>query len=289
MVGGQVGRGEAATRLHGADAAVCCNCDWYCGLDGRAGFGDGLGNNNRRETAVTIDNSPIKADDTFGPLRAVFRKVVHFLSFHFVLNSRRTSKTEVGGLSLTVPPTVFHPKLFLTSRFFAEFLQRQDFAGKRVVEIGTGSGILALSAARAGAASVLALDINPQAARAAALNAVANGLPQVEARESDLFSAVPPDQTFDVIISSPPSFSGEPRNVADRAWHAGPGYRDILALFDQAAAHLAPGGTMYLLVSSDSNMALFDHLIAQAGLRRQHIATQSIMVERFVIYEVTRA
>ena len=237
---------------------------------------------------MTIENSQIKADDTFGPLRAVFRKVVHFLSFHFILNSTRTSTTDVAGLRLTVPPTVFHPKLFLTSRFFAEFLQKQDFAGKRVVEIGTGSGILALSAARAGAAHVLALDINPQAARAAALNAAANDLPQVEARESNLFSAVAPHEMFDVIISSPPSFSGEPKNVADRAWHAGPGYRDILALFDQAAAHLAPGGTMYLLVSSDTNMKLFDHLMAQAGLKPERIATQSIMVERFFLYAVMR-
>jgi len=30
-----------------------------------------------------------------------------------------------------------------------------------------------------------------------------------------------PGQTFDVVMSSPPSFSGEPRSVADRAWHAG--------------------------------------------------------------------
>jgi protein-L-isoaspartate O-methyltransferase len=39
-----------------------------------------------------------------------------------------------------VLPSVFHPKIFLTSAFFARFLQSLDLQGKNVVEIGTGSG-----------------------------------------------------------------------------------------------------------------------------------------------------
>lgn len=238
---------------------------------------------------MSIENAPVKADDSFGLARSAFRKFVHFFSFHVFLNSQRTSTTEVAGLKLTVPPTVFHPKVFLTSAFFAKYLQAQDLRGKRVVEIGTGSGILSLSAAKAGADYVLALDINPEAAKAAAANARLNGLTQVEARESNLFSAVPETEKFDVIISSPPSFSGEPRNVADRAWHAGPGYRDILGLFSQAAARLKDDGNMLLLVSSDTNMALFNQLIAEAGLTSRQIATQSIVIEKFLMYELHKA
>lgn len=48
--------------------------------------------------------------------------------------------------------------------------------GKEVVDLGTGSGIAALAAARAGAARVIALDLDPQARRAAELNADLNGL-----------------------------------------------------------------------------------------------------------------
>lgn len=235
---------------------------------------------------MSLENSSIDPDDSFGLARTLFRNLVHFCSFHFILNRKRTTTTRVAGLTLTVGPSVFHPKIFITSRFFAEYLQAQDFRGKRVVEIGTGSGILALSAAKAGAASVLALDVNPEAVRTAAVNAVRNGLPQVEARESNLLSAVPETEQFDVVISSPPSFSGEPRNMADRAWHAGPGYRDIVPLFAQAAARLKPAGAMYLLVSSDTNMALFDHLIAQAGFSSARVATQSILVEKFFLYEL---
>jgi CRP-like cAMP-binding protein len=55
-------------------------------------------------------------------------------------------------------------------------------------------------------------------------------------------SALTPRPLFDVILSSPPSFAGEPRDVADRAWHAGPSYRDIAMLFIQARERLASGG-----------------------------------------------
>lgn len=48
--------------------------------------------------------------------------------------------------------------------------------GKEVVDLGTGSGIAALAAARAGASRVVALDLDPQSRRAAELNAQRNGL-----------------------------------------------------------------------------------------------------------------
>ena len=236
---------------------------------------------------LTAGDRPIDPNDSFSPARATFRKLVHFFSYHFILKRKHATDTRVAGFDLTVLPSVFHPKMFLTSRFFAEFLQSLDLTGMAVVEVGTGSGVLALSAAKAGAASVLALDINPAAVEAARLNARRNGLHQVTALESNLFSAVPETAKFDVIISSPPSFSGEPRDAADRAWHAGPGYRDVVALFDQAALRLKPGGRMYLLLSSDTNLPLFDSLIDAAGFVSRKIGTQSIWIESFLLYELS--
>ena len=42
----------------------------------------------------------------------------------------------------------------------------------------------------------------------------------------------------------------------DRAWHAGPNYRDIAMLFNQARTRLAFGGCMYVLFSTDSDLAV---------------------------------
>lgn len=48
--------------------------------------------------------------------------------------------------------------------------------GRRVVDLGAGSGIAAVAAARAGAAAVVACDVDPLARAAAARNAAANGV-----------------------------------------------------------------------------------------------------------------
>ena len=230
----------------------------------------------------------VEVDDVFSPGRALFRKLVHFFSYHFILTRKRPTTTRVAGFELDVPPTVFHPKIFVTSSFFARFLQSLDLSGQTVVEVGCGSGILSLSAAKAGAKSVLALDINPAAVEAAKVNAVKNRFSQVTSLHSNLFSALPPTSKFDVIIASPPSFSGEPRDDADRAWHAGPGYRDILALFDQAAQRLKADGKMYLLISSDTNRRLMDSLIISAGFACREVARHSIWVEAFHLFELMR-
>src|SRR5450759_1070804 len=184
--------------------------------------------------------------------RRILRKLVHFFSYHFILKLPRTTVTRVAGLKLTIRPTVFHPRIFLTSKFFATFIQGLDLSDKRVADVGTGSGILALSAAKAGAQRVFALDSIRPAAETSAFNAAQNSLAdRVVALEWNLFPAVRSDEKFDVLISSPPSFSGEPYGIADRAWHAGPNYRDIAMLFEEARERIAPDGVICSLRACD--------------------------------------
>jgi release factor glutamine methyltransferase len=182
---------------------------------------------------------------------------------------------------------VFHPRYFISSECFAKFVDGLDLRGKNVVDVGTGSGILALAAARAGAANVMATDINPNAALTAAENARANGVGErVVAVCTNLLSAVAPRPLFDVILSSPPKHAGEPRNLADRGWHAGPNYRDIAALFHQSRERLKPGGRFYVMVSSDSDLNLLGTLVDQAGFRARLVLEQSIFIESLIIYEL---
>lgn len=72
-------------------------------------------------------------------------------------------------------------------------------AGKAVVDFASGSGIVALAAARAGAARVLAADIDPFCGAAVALNAEANGV-AVDFTDADLLDA-PPPAWADVILA----------------------------------------------------------------------------------------
>ncbi|HEV2533716.1 methyltransferase [Phenylobacterium sp.] len=75
----------------------------------------------------------------------------------------------------------------------------QVVAGRGVVDFAAGSGIVAIAAARAGAARVLAADIDPFCGAAVALNAEANGV-QIEFTAHDLLDA-PPPAWADVILA----------------------------------------------------------------------------------------
>jgi release factor glutamine methyltransferase len=235
------------------------------------------------------DNSAFGRHGTpHGPFRRALRWVIHFFSYHLVLARQSTRTTRAAGFLLTVRPTVFHPRYFISSEAFAAFIDRLDLTGKRVVDIGTGTGILALAAARAGAAFVVAADINPNAALNAADNARANGLEsRVNAVCSDLLAALKPGPLFDVILSSPPKHAGEPSNLADLGWHAGPKYRYITALFDHARAHLAPGGLMYVMLSSDSDLDLLGTLVERAGFKARQVHEHSLYIESMIIYELS--
>jgi ribosomal protein L11 methyltransferase len=85
-----------------------------------------------------------------------------------------------------------------TTALCLEWLDGHDVAGRRVVDYGCGSGILAIAAARLGAASVRAMDIDPQALTATRDNALRNGVgeriaptddPELESGASDVLLA----------------------------------------------------------------------------------------------------
>jgi release factor glutamine methyltransferase len=127
----------------------------------------------------------------------------------------------------------------------------------------------------------------PNAALCAAENARANGFgDRVSAVSCDLLSALARRPMFDVILSSPPKHAGEPRNVADLGWHAGSKYRYIAALFHQSRERLRPGGRMYVMVSSDSDLDLFSELIAQEGFHARQVHEHSLYIESMIIYEL---
>ena len=77
--------------------------------------------------------------------------------------------------------------------------------------------------------------------------------------------------------------------MADQAWHAGPDYRDIASLFNEARDRLAPRGYLYVLLSTDSDLELLGNLIRQAGFQTRIVANRSIIIESLLIFELRLA
>jgi release factor glutamine methyltransferase len=242
-------------------------------------------------TVLDVAKAPTTGLDRRGAEQGIWRRLmrrfIFLFSYHFILNRRDTRTTTAAGFRLRVRPTVFHPRFFLSSEYFAGYIDGLDLKGKSVADVGTGSGILALAAARAGAANVLAVDINPNAVLSAEENAKLNGFgDRVSAACMDLLAEVPAQPTFDVILSSPPKHAGEPRDLADGGWHAGPQYRNVAALFTQARARLKPDGCVYVMVSSDSDLDLLSRLIDEAGFRARLALERSFYIESMLLYEL---
>jgi release factor glutamine methyltransferase len=120
--------------------------------------------------------------------------------------------------------------------------------GERVLEIGTGIGLAAVQAARAGA-HVIATDVVEAAVRCARENAVLNGVAdRVDVRLGDGFEPVR-GLAFDLICTSPPQMpTPADRERTDAMAAADNGGRDGFRLLDRviagAPAHLRPGGRL---------------------------------------------
>jgi len=145
------------------------------------------------------------------------------------------------------PPGVYRPQG--DTRLLAETL-RTARVGAKVLDVGTGTGVLALAAARTGAAQVIAVDNCTRAVFAARVNVWLRRLP-VRVRHSDLLEAVI-GEAFDVIVANPPYVCSHELSGTRSAqiWNGGPNGRAVLdRLCSTAPQLLAPGG-MLLLVQS---------------------------------------
>ena len=155
-------------------------------------------------------------------------------------------------MRLVTLPGVFHP--ISDSWLLADALREQTLPPRAsVLDLCTGSGLLAVCAARRGARQVTAVDVSRRALLSARLNARLNGV-RVRARRGSLFEPLG-DERFDAIVANPPYVPAEtddlPERGPERAWDAGRDGRTLLdRLLDEAPAHLRPGGFLLVVHSS---------------------------------------
>ncbi|MFV2172963.1 HemK2/MTQ2 family protein methyltransferase [Actinomadura sp. LOL_016] len=167
------------------------------------------------------------------------------------------------------PPGVYRPQT--DTALLADVLSRAGVAaGARVLDLGTGTGAVAMAAARCGAREVVAVDVAAAAVLAARVNARLRNLP-VRVLRGDLFAPVAGER-FDVIVANPPYVIGDavPEAVHGRAraWEAGPRGRAVLdRICAQAPSHLTPGGTLLLVQSALSGVAATLVALRGAGTR----------------------
>lgn len=117
-----------------------------------------------------------------------------------------------ADLEIIVKPPILIPRPE-TEEWVAQLTDTlQPYKNKQlsILDIGTGSGCVALALAKAlPHATVTAIDIDPQALDLACTNAHHNKIHNIEFLESDVYASLKPHDTFDLIVSNPPYITQE--------------------------------------------------------------------------------
>ena len=166
-----------------------------------------------------------------------------------------TGHKEFWTLNLRVNQDVLIPRAD-TETVVEQCLTRLDKTiSPRILDLGTGSGAIALSIAKEKPdAIVVAVDSQTRALAVAEGNAQLNNIPNVEFLQSDWFSALD-GSYFDLIVANPPYvdrhdehlLQGDLRYEPTSALVSGEnGYGDIRQIIEGARSHLSPGGWLAL-------------------------------------------
>ncbi|MGW2181629.1 HemK2/MTQ2 family protein methyltransferase [Streptomyces sp. NPDC001732] len=175
--------------------------------------------------------------------------------------------TEFSGSSLITLPGVYAPQsdtgLLMTA------LEREGVRpGTDVLDLGTGSGALALRAAQLGG-RVTAVDIVRRAVVTARLNALLHHR-RITVRRGDLTSAVG-GRSYDLVLCNPPYVpsprAGVPARGASRAWDAGPDGRAVVdRVCDKTPTMLRRGGVLLMVHSGLCDPDATVRRLSRAGL-----------------------
>jgi HemK-related putative methylase len=190
---------------------------------------------------------------------------------------------RVRGLPFLVTPSVFNPKIPRTGEFLSSLLDAGQIDNQsEVLDMGTGSGVCAVFAAKH-AARVVAVDINPAAVRCAGINALLNGVEgKIEVRQGDLFVPVA-DERFDLIVFNPPFLRGAAQDDRDRAWRS----PDVAERFAAGLrAHLKPGGCALVVLSTFGHARHFLEEFSRQSLHTETLAERRFVNERLIVFRI---
>lgn len=184
-----------------------------------------------------------------------------------------TTKFYHGLFILEVPESVYYPRE--DSLLIAKHIP--DVAGKKCLDMGCGSGFLAVIMAKKGG-GVTAADINPEAVEAARRNAQSNGA-DTETVQSDLFSSIPDRYDF-IAFNAPYLPGGDGYN--DAQWSGG--IELIEKFMHQLPEHLERNGKALIVFSSLTGDV--QELAEKNGFLFRIIAKEKIPWEELILAEI---
>ena len=161
----------------------------------------------------------------------------------------------------------------------------KDYAHGRILDMGTGSGILAVEAARF-SDEVIAADIDSGAIKSCQEKIQKNGSPKIKFIVSDLFAKV--YGKFDLIIFNPPYLPNHP-DTKDIALDGGEkGYELAQRFLGQAVHYLTKDGKILLLISTLTNRKKIEATLIEKKCKFKIIKEQKMDFESLFVYLIEK-
>jgi len=168
--------------------------------------------------------------------------------------------------------------------FLLEEAVRENARGKKVLDVGSGSGIQAEAALEVGASEVLCVDIDEE---------VVDFLSEKGFRtiKSDLFSEVPSDEKFELIIFNPPYLPADKREDSESSRITSGGLRGdeiMIRFFSEVGDFLEKDGKILIVISSLTPHSRIAAKIKEKGFQWEKIKEKKIFMETLEVWEIHR-
>lgn len=164
----------------------------------------------------------------------------------------------------------------------------RQFSIGRVLDMGTGSGIQALTAiTNPNAQYILAVDKDEEAVTLLKEKVKKEKIRKIEVLQSDLFSTI--SGQFNLIIFNPP-YLPQDKDIKDESIYGGKkGWELAARFFQDASKHLYPDGKVFFLFSSLTNKQKIEELLEQHLFQFQELERQKLPFEELYLYLIEKS
>lgn len=195
----------------------------------------------------------------------------------------KTRIYQYQNISLTIPPGVFHPGFFFSTKILLKHVLSLQLNKKKLLELGAGSGLISFAAAQKNAV-VTATDINPLVIEFLKLNSKTNNI-SIQIILSDLFDDIEKQQ-FDIIIINPPYYKKNPETDADFAWYCGENGEYFEKLFRQLKNYMHNETEIFMVLCDGCDIDMIKSIAGKNGFAMNIILMKQNLIENNFIFNI---